>query len=131
VLRTVNIAWRSHRSVAEVRTWVDGSLLDTLRRAGYEVQSVTNTAQAVGEPGTEWVLLHQVRSTYWLLVSWIAWLWSKNQYWAVISLSPLPDGRSELLVAGDLPGQVAKLLKQLAAPAVPERMHLPVAPQHD
>jgi hypothetical protein len=121
MMRTVNVAWRSHRALADVGTWVSGSLVETLRRAGYEVQSVTSTAQAGNEPGAEWVLLREVRSSFWLSISWIAWWSSKNQYWVVMSLSPLPDGRSELLVAGDLPGQVAKLLRQLAEPVAVEQ----------
>lgn len=116
MLRTVNIAWRSGRSLESVRSWVSGSLLDTLRRAGYKVESETATANSVGAPGTEWILLKQSRSLFWLPISFLAFLWSKNRYQVVLSLSELADGRSELLVAGDVPGQVAKLLKQLAEP---------------
>ena len=119
MLRAVRIAWRTHRTLESVRTWVGGSLLDTLRRAGYQVQSETATANAHGEPGTEWILLKESRSTYGLLISWIAWWWARDSYWAVLSLSQLHDGRSELLVAGDVPAPVASLLRQLAEPARP------------
>ena len=114
-MRHVRIAWRSARSLESVRTWVSGSLLDTLRRAGYTVESETATANSVGEPGTEWIVLRETRSLWLLPVSWLAFLVSKNRYQAVLSLSPLADG-TELLVAGDVPGQVAKLLKKLAEP---------------
>ncbi len=116
MLRTVNIAWRSGRSLESVRTWVSGSLLDTLRRAGYKLQAETATANSVGEPGTEWILLKESRSLFLLPLSWLAFLFSKSRYQVVLSLSALADGRTELLVAGDVPGQVAKLLKQLAEP---------------
>lgn len=117
MLRTVNIAWRSGRPLDSVRTWVSGSLLDSLRRAGYKVQSETATANSVGAAsGTEWILLKEQRSFFWLPFSFLAFLWSKNKYQVVLSLSQLTDGRSELLVVGDVPGQIAKLLRTLAEP---------------
>ncbi len=119
MLRAVNIAWRTRRPLADVRSWVGGSLLDTLRRAGYDVESTTETAATglAAEPGTEWILSKKIRPTFWLLFSVWAWLASMNTYWAVLTLSQLADGRTELLVAGDLPGPIAKILCTLAAPA--------------
>ena len=115
-MRHVRIAWRSARSLESVRTWVNGPLLDTLRRAGYTVESETATANSNSAPGTECIVLRETRSLWLLTVSWLAFLFSKNRYQAVLSLSPLADGRTELLVAGDVPGQVAKQLKKLAEP---------------
>ena len=80
------------------------------------MESETATATAVGEPGTEWILLKETRSLFLLPLSFLAFLFSKSRYQVVLSLSPLADGRTELLVAGDVPGQVAKLLKTLADP---------------
>lgn len=120
MLRKVNIAWRSHRPLDAVESWVSGSLLDTLRRAGYKVDNQTSTANTVGgAPGTEWVLVRTERSTLLLPFSLLAFLLSKSRYTVLLSLSELADGRSELLVAGDVPGRLAKLLKQLAAPPTP------------
>ena len=116
MLRHINIAWRSGRSLESVRSWVSGSLLDTLRRAGYKVESETATANATGEPGTEWILLKETRSLFWLPLSWLAFFFAKSRYQVVLSLSPLADGRTELLVAGDVPGPMAKALKKLAEP---------------
>ena len=119
MLRAVNIAWRTRRPLADVRSWVGGSLLDTLRRAGYVVESTTRTAAtgSCAEPGTEWILSKKSRPTFWLLFSVWAWLAGMNTYWAVLTLSQLADGRTELLVAGDLPGPIAKILRTLSAPA--------------
>lgn len=117
MLRTVNIAWRSSRSLDSVRTWVSGSLLDSLRRAGYKVESETATANSSGgAAGTEWLLVKHQRSFFLLPFSFLAFLFASNKYQVVLSLSQLADGRSELLVAGDVPGQIAKLLKTLAEP---------------
>lgn len=58
MIRHVTIAWRSHRPLESVRSWVSGSLLDTLRRAGYRMENETATANtAGGAPGTEWLLV--------------------------------------------------------------------------
>ena len=117
MLRHINIAWRSGRSLDSVRTWVKGSLFDSLRRAGYRVESETATANTGGgAPGTEWLLVKKERSPFLLLFSLLAFWLSKSRYQVLLSLSELADGRSELLVAGDVPGRMAKLLKELAEP---------------
>lgn len=120
MFRKVNIAWRSHRPLDAVESWVSGSLLDTLRRAGYKLENQTSTANTVGgAPGTDWVLVKTDRSLFLLPLSLLAFWINKSRYTVLISLSELADGRSELLVAGDVPGRLAKLLKQLAAPPTP------------
>jgi hypothetical protein len=117
MLRKVNIAWRSHRPLESVRSWVNGSLLDTLHRAGYKLENQTPTASTTGgSPGTEWVLVRSERSLFLLPFSILAFWLATSRYNVLISLSELADGRSELLVAGDVPGRLAKLLKQLASP---------------
>lgn len=118
MIRHVTVAWRSQRPLDSVRSWVSGSLLDTLRRAGYHLENETATANtAGGAPGTEWLLVKKERSPFLLLVSLLAFWLSSSSYQVLLSLSELADGRSELLVAGDVPGRVATLLKQLAEPA--------------
>lgn len=117
MLKKVNIAWRSSRPLDSVRSWVTGSLMDTLRRAGYRLENETSTANSVGgAPGTEWVLVKKERSPLLLPFSLLAFWLSTSRYTVLLSLSELADGRSELLVAGDVPSRLAKLLKELAAP---------------
>ena len=115
--KAVNIAWRSHRAYSDVQAWVNGSLVDTLRRAGYHVESMVETDTAAGK-GTEWTLKKNDRSLILFPISILAWLINKSTYHAVLKLNNLSDGRTELLVAGDLPGSVAKLLQQLANSSV-------------
>jgi hypothetical protein len=106
VLTSVNVTWTTARPAADVRRWVGSSMVDTLRRYGYRVESDTPD---------ELVLTHRAPSSWPLLLfSVFAYLLSQHRsYQVVFKFLTTPEGLTRLLVIGDLPAKVADVLRDL------------------
>ena len=86
------------------------SVATTLRKAGYRVTASTPD---------ELVMTHAGSSNWWLLlISWMAfWLSDTRSYQVTFKFLALADGRSRVLIIGELPSKVAAVLEDLVAPA--------------
>ena len=102
----INFTWTTSRSLADVRNWVSTSVVDTLRKAGYHVNS--DTAE-------ELVMTHRGPSSWpILLFSVVAfWLSDQRSYQVVFKFIPTVDGKIQMLVIGELPTRVSSILYEL------------------
>jgi hypothetical protein len=107
VITPVNLCWTTSRTMEDVRSWFQLSVTSSLRKAGYRVSSDTVD---------ELVMRHPASSQWWLiLVSfWAFWLSGQRQYQVVFKFVHLVDGRSQVLIIGDVPGKLAEILEDLA-----------------
>ena len=114
--KAVDVRWTTHRTYPDVRTWVQQSLLTTLRKAGYRVGSDVETETVAG-PHFVWQLKRTNRSPFLLPISILAFLVNTSTDKATLTLST-PGPHTELHIDGRLPGGVAKLMHQLADSSV-------------
>lgn len=114
--KAVDVRWTTDRTYPEVRTWVQTSLLVTLRKAGYRVESDVESETATG-PHFVWQLRRTNRAPLLMPLSILAFMVNTSTDKVALTLSTAGTHR-ELHIDGRLPGGVAKLMQQLAASSV-------------
>ncbi len=114
--RAVDVRWTTDRTYPDIRSWVQGSLLTTLRKAGYRVESNVESETAAG-PRFVWQLKRTNRSLFLLPISILAFLVNTSSDKATLTLSTAGP-HTELHIDGRLPSGVAKLMQKLADSSV-------------
>lgn len=115
--KSVDVRWTTDRTYADVRTWVQGSLLETLRKAGYRTDSDIETESDAG-PRFEWRVRRVNRSPLLFPISILAFLVNTSTDKAAVTLTAPPGAHTQLHIDGRLPNGVAKLMTKLAESSI-------------
>ncbi|AZI57071.1 hypothetical protein EH165_01700 [Nakamurella antarctica] len=106
MIAPINFTWTTTRERADVRAWVVSSVADTLRRSGYRITADSPDELVMARRPENGMLM--------LLISvWAFLLSNRRDHQVVFKFTVTPTGLTQMLVIGDLPTRVSKILEGL------------------